>query len=197
MNSGVVPACNPRSKCPRHCLTRLRNGPGRRRNCAALAKWWANSADSCWRLPPAWPSAAIGVLLVAGIALKVSIWQVDRDIQAREQALEKIIVARDQALAGQASIDKTLAMRPPAGQVQLLSTVARIMRGPWQLVEWKMADADNLQLTVSMPTADPSAIVTAWEASGQFTDVTAEMGAQRNQVIVKARILRSKPRAAR
>ena len=142
-------------------------------------------------------AAAIGTLLVAGIALKVSIWQVDRDIQAQEQALEKIIVARDNALAGQVSINKTLAIRPPAGQVQMLSTVARIMRGPWQLVEWKMPDADNLQLTVSMPTADPSAIVTAWEASGQFTDVTAEMGAQRNQVVVKARVLRSKPKAGR
>ena len=142
-------------------------------------------------------AAAIGALLVGGIALKVSIWQVDRDIQAREQALEKIIVARDQALAGQASIEKTLAMRPPAGQVQLLSTVARIMRGSWQLVEWKMPDANNLQLTIDMPTADPSAIVTAWEASGQFTDVTAEMGAQRNQVVVKARVLRSKSKVGR
>ena len=142
-------------------------------------------------------SAAIGTLLMAGIALKVSIWQVDRDIQAQEQSLEKIIVARDKALAGQVSITKTLAIRPPAGPMQMLSTVARIMRGPWQLVEWKMPDADNLQLTVSMPTADPSAIVTAWEASGQFTDVTAEMGAQRNQVVVKARVLRSKPKVGR
>lgn len=142
-------------------------------------------------------AAAIGTLLVAVISLKVSIWQVDRDIQDREQALEKIIVARDRALAGQVAIDNTLAMRPPAGQVQLLSTVSTLMRGPWQLVEWKMPDADNLQLTANMPTADPSAIVTAWEASGQFRDVTAEMGAQPNQVVVKARVMRSKPKAGR
>ncbi len=142
-------------------------------------------------------AAAVSTLLVAGIALKVSIWQVDRDIQAQEQALEKIIDARERALAGQALIEKTLALRPPAGQVQLLSAVSRVMRGPWQLVEWKMEDADNVQLTAIMPTADPSAIVTAWEASGQFTDVTAEMGAQSNQVIVNARVLRSMPRGSR
>lgn len=142
-------------------------------------------------------AAAIGALLVAGIALKVSIWQVDRDIQAREQALDKIIVARERALAGQSSIAKTLGLRPPAGQVQLLSTVSRIMRGQWQLVEWKMADADNLQLTAKMPTADPRAIVTAWEASGQFTEVTAEMGTQPGQVVVKARVLRSMPKGKR
>lgn len=142
-------------------------------------------------------AAVIGALLVAGIALKVSIWQVERDIQAREQALEKIIVARDQALAGQLAIEKSLGLRPPAGQVQLLSTVARVMRGPWQLVEWKMSDADNLQLTAKMPAADPRAIVTAWEASGQFTEVTAEMGGQPDQVVVKARVLRATPTGKR
>jgi hypothetical protein len=142
-------------------------------------------------------AAAVGALLVACIALKVSIWQVDRDIQAREQALDKIIAAREGALAGRSAIEKTLALRPPAGQVQLLSAVNRAMRGTWQLVEWKMSDADNLQLTANMPAADPRAIVTAWEASGQFADVTAEMGAQRNQVVVKARVLRATQKARR
>ena len=141
-------------------------------------------------------SAAVGALLVACISLKVSIWQVDRDIQAREQSLEKIITAREQALAAKASIDRTLALRPPAGQVQLLATVTRLMRGPWQLVEWKMADADNLQLTANMPNADPRAIVTAWERSGQFSDVTAEVGGQK-QVVVKARVVRQSARGKR
>ena len=142
-------------------------------------------------------AAAIGAMLVACIALKVSIWQVDQDIQAREQSLDKIIVARDQALAGQASIAKTLGLRPPAGQVQLLSTVGQVMRGQWQLVEWKMPDSDHLELTALMPSADPRAIVTAWEGSGQFSEVTAEMGAQRNQVVVKARVLRPTAKAKR
>jgi len=134
---------------------------------------------------------------VACIALKVSIWQVDRDIHALEQSLDKIIVARERALAGQVDIEKTLGLRPPAGQVQLLSAVGKAMRGAWQLVEWKMPDADNLQLTASMANPDPSAIVTAWEASGQFTEVTAEMGAQRNQVVVKARVLRASKKVKR
>ncbi len=142
-------------------------------------------------------AAAVGAMLMACIALKVSIWQVDRDIQAREQSLDKIIIARDRALAGQSSIAKTLGLRPPAGQVQLLSTVSRVMRGQWQLMEWKMPDADNLELTAMMPSADPRAIVTAWEGSGQFTGVTAEMGSKPNQVVVKARVLRSDAKAKR
>lgn len=142
-------------------------------------------------------TASVGALLVACIALKVSIWQVDRDIQTREQALEKIIAARERALAARDAIDKSLALRPPAGQVQLLASVNGVMRGQWQLVSWNMPDADNLRLTATMPTADPSAIVTAWERSGQFTDVTAEMGSQPNEVIVKARVLRPASKAAR
>ncbi len=135
-------------------------------------------------------AAAIGAMLVACIALKVSIWQVDQDIQARAKSLEKIIIARDQALGAQASIAKTLGLRPPAGQVQLLAKVGKVMRGQWQMLEWKMPDADHVELTAVMPSADPSAIVTAWEGSGQFSEVTAEMGAQRNQVVVKALVLR-------
>lgn len=142
-------------------------------------------------------AAAIGAMLVACVALKVSIWQVDNDIQAREQSLDKIITARDQAMAGQASIAKTLGLRPPAGQVQLLSTVSKIMRGQWQLVEWKMPDADHLELNALMPSADPRAIVTAWEGSGQFSEVTAEMSGQPNQVLVKARVLRSSAKVRR
>lgn len=135
-------------------------------------------------------AASIGALLVACIALKVSIWQVDRDIAALEQSLDKIIAARDAALAGKANVEKTLALRPPAGQVQLLSTLGQVMRGSWQMVEWRMQDTDTLQLTALVPNADPSAIVKAWEASGQFRDVTAEMGTQRDQVVIKARVVR-------
>ena len=48
---------------------------------------------------------------------------------------------------------------------------------------------------LTVPT--PGISVTAWEASGQFTDVTAEMGARRNQVVVKARVLRPAPKSKR
>ena len=42
-----------------------------------------------------------------------------------------------------------------------------------------------------MANPDPSAIVSAWEASKRFTEVTAEIGKQPDTVIVKARILRA------
>jgi len=125
------------------------------------------------------------------LGLKVSNWQLDKDIAEREQALEKIIDARDRAQQGRAAIDARLALRPPAGQVELLALVSGLMRGNWQLIEWKMADAQTLEVTAKMVNADPSAIVSAWEASKRFTGVTAEIGKQPETVVVKARILRA------
>ena len=141
-------------------------------------------------------AAVLATLLVAVLALKVSNWQLDKDIAEREQALEKIIDARDRAQQGRAAIDARLALRPPAGQVELLALVSGLMRGNWQLIEWKMADAQTLEVTVKMVNPDPSAIVTAWEASKRFTEVTAEIGKQPDTLVIKARILRAAPTGA-
>lgn len=136
-------------------------------------------------------AAVLAALLVGVLALQVSNWQLDKDIAEREQALEKIIDARDSAQQARAAIDARLTLRPPAGQVELLALVSGLMRGGWQLVEWKMADAQTLEVTAKMVNADPSAIVSAWEASKRFTEVTAEIGRQPDTVVVKARILRA------
>ncbi len=135
-------------------------------------------------------AAVVTALLVGVLALKVSIWQVDRQIAEQEQALEKIITARDRAQQARADIDARLALRPPAGQVELLGMVAGLMRGSWQLLEWKQADSRTLEVTARMQNPDPRAIVSAWEASGRFADVTAELGKQPGSVVVKAHVLR-------
>ena len=142
-------------------------------------------------------TAVLTALLVGNLALRFSVWQVDRDIAAQEQSLEKIITARDRALSGLAAIERELALRPPAGQVELMALVSGLMRGSWQLQEWKLLDADNLQVTAQMTNPDPRAIVTAWEASGRFTEVTAELGRQANGVVVKARVLPAKREAGK
>ena len=134
-------------------------------------------------------TAVLMALLVGVAALKYSIWQVDKDIAAQEQALDKIITARDEALQARAAIDARLGLRPPAGQVELMGLVSGLMRGQWQLLEWKLPDARTLELTARMTNPDPRAIVSAWEASKRFTDVTAELGKQPNSVVVKAHVL--------
>ena len=135
--------------------------------------------------------AALSALLVGALALRVSIWQVDRQIAAQEQALGRIIDARDKALKARTAIDAELALRPPAGQVELLALMADLIPGQWQLQEWKMPDAQTLQVTARMPNGDPRAIVAALENSKRFVDVTAEIGRQRDSVSIKAKVVRA------
>lgn len=134
-------------------------------------------------------AAVLGALLVGALSLKVSIWQVNRDIAQREQAMSTILDARDKAQADAAAAQKLLALRPPGGQIELLATVSGLMRGPWQLLQWRMPNADRLELKAKMKNADPRAIVTAWEKSGRFTEVSAT-GNGPEEVLIKARILR-------
>ena len=149
-----------------------------------------------WLIWILWETIRLGVVAPGGalpsereLALRFSVWQVDRDIAAQEKSLEKIITARDRAVSGLAAIERELALRPPAGQVELMALVSGLMRGSWQLQEWKLLDADNLQVTAQMTNPDPRAIVAAWEASKRFTDVTAELGKQPNSVVVKAHVV--------
>ena len=133
--------------------------------------------------------AVLFAMLTAAAALKVSIWQVDKQIRQREAALEKIIDARDKALADRDAIDALLASRPPVGQIKLLTEVDRLMGGGWRLLEWRMPDTGHLEVVAKKSNADARAIVSGWEGSGRFTAVTAEIGRTPDEVTVKATII--------
>lgn len=135
--------------------------------------------------------AALMAPLVGALALKASIWQVRDDIAAREAAIAPILQARMAAQADAQAVDRLLRMRPPAGQTALLAAVARLIPGRWQLLKWEMPDAEHLQLTLRMQAADPRRIVEAWEKSGQFAEVTAEVVRQPDELQVKARVVRA------
>lgn len=134
--------------------------------------------------------ALVFAMLAAVAALKFSIWEVEKQIRQRELALEKIITARDKAMADRVAIDAQLAIRPPAGQVQLLVEVDRLMGGAWRLQEWRMPDPGHLEIVARMTNPDARAIVQAWEGSGRFADVTADIGRVPGEIKVKATIVR-------
>lgn len=136
-------------------------------------------------------AAALAALLVGVLALKLSIWQVDRQIAAQEKTLGRIIDARDQALQARADIESELALRPPAGQIELMALIGSLIPGQWQLQEWKMPDAQTLQLTAKMPNGDPRKIVSALENSRRFSEVTADIGRQGDTMVIKAKVMRA------
>lgn len=139
-------------------------------------------------------AAVLTAQLVGALALKLSIRDIQSDIAAREQVLAPIIKARGAAQADANAVDALLRMRPPAGQTGLLAAMTRLIPGRWQLLKWDMPDPGHLQVTLKMAAADPRQIVESWEKSGQFSDVTAEIVRQPDEVLVKALVLRAEVR---
>lgn len=141
--------------------------------------------------------AILAMPLVAAISLEVAIWQVDNEIASQDANLQRILDAREQAGRDAAAIESYLGMRPPAGQLELLSTVVEMLPDTgWRMLEWRMEDADNLEVDLSMARPDPTALVQLWEGSERFEGVTVELGRSPDEVTVKAGIVGANERAA-
>lgn len=141
--------------------------------------------------------ALLSLSLVAALALQVSLWQVEGEIAEQDEGLQRILAAREQAGRDADAIESFLAMRPPAGQVELLATVVDLLPASgWSLLEWRMPDPGTLEIDLSMPRSDPSALVQVWESSPRFEGVTVELGRRAGEVSIKARIVRLTPGVA-
>lgn len=136
--------------------------------------------------------AAICVPLAAAIKLRIATYQVDREIAGQDARLKRILDARDATARDLDEISRLLALRPPAGQVRLLAAVtALVPAGTGELLEWRMPDATNLEVTLKMASPDPAGLVRAWEASELFDEVSVELGPNPQEVSIKAHIVRS------
>ena len=136
---------------------------------------------------------AIAVLMVpfaACLHLLIATAAIERQIASQDTSLQKILDARENAERDAAAVDKLLALRPPLPQIFLMSGIVSLMPGDWQLLEWRMPDPNTLEMDVRMTNPDPRAIVQAWEASGHFADVTAELGRKPDELTIKAKVLR-------
>src|SRR3546814_7208481 len=67
--------------------------------------------------------------------------------------------------------------------------MAAIPGAGWNVLEWRMPNRDALEVLVNMPRPDPRALVEAWEGSGFFSNVTAELGRNADEVVIRARIV--------
>lgn len=152
--------------------------------------------ESVLRHRTAWRAAAVGIaaMLVAGplasaLRLHLQAVQVERRIAGQGEGLQRILAAREAAERDAAAIDALVALRPPAAQIQLLATVLQVMPpGNWELLEWRMPDPERLEVDIRMSNPDPQALVVAWERSGLFDDVNAELARASDEIGVRARI---------
>ncbi|PKM02166.1 MAG: hypothetical protein CVV16_12630 [Gammaproteobacteria bacterium HGW-Gammaproteobacteria-6] len=131
---------------------------------------------------------------LAGIArLAMAQAAVERKIESQDASLQAILSARDQAERDAQAAQSLLALRPPQSQIALFDhAIAAIPGNGWTIVEWRMPNRDALEVLLNMPRPDPRALVIAWEASGYFAEVTAELGRGADEVIVRARIVRER-----
>ncbi len=168
----------------------------------AESPWTRRSAPAFEDLVSRHRTVAIGVAIVlatfvlvlplgSGLRLMLQTSAVARTIAQQDEGLQEIIQAREAAERDEAEIQGLLALRPPASQIELLAAVVTMMPGKdWTLLEWRMPDRETLEVDLRGNSLDPSKLVQAWESSGRFNEVTAQLGRKADEVTMRAKITR-------
>lgn len=135
---------------------------------------------------------------LAGIArLAIAQAGVEREIASQDASLQAILTARDQAERDAQAAQALLDLRPPQSQIALFAhAMAAIPGTGWRVLEWRMPNRDALEVLLNMPRPDPRTLVEAWEGSGFFSNVTAELGRNADEVVIRARIVPQRANAA-
>jgi hypothetical protein len=134
-------------------------------------------------------------LLAAPAASALKFWvagqQIEREMAGMDADMSRILDAREATIRDVARIHELLALRPPAGQVELLAAATTLFpQGDWQLLEWRMPDATSVEIEARIPQPDPAALARAWEASELFEKVTVELGQSPDTVRIRANVVR-------
>lgn len=137
--------------------------------------------------------AELGCMLRAGI----DIYSARTAAQTLDEPLARILAAREHADALAAEIQELAPLRAPPPPTALLAEAARAMRGKdWQLKSWQQPVPDRVEVVLGMSRPDPEFLVSAWEASPLFRDVSTELSRQQNEITVRARVVAAAELAA-
>jgi len=158
---------------------------------ASLGDLWGRHQGVLTRALAALVVAALLVPAAGIVRLAVAQSAVAAEIAAQGDSLQAILSARERAERDAQSVASLLALRAPQAQIDLLLRAASLIPGnAWTLLEWRMPNPDALEMQVRINAPDPRALVEAWEGSAMFADVTAELGRNADEVMIRARILR-------
>lgn len=145
------------------------------------------------------PRAAVGlaalVLLVAGVELgciaraQADIWRAQAAATRLDAPLKRILDARDATDQASEEIANLLALRGLRPTTSLMAEVTRLMPGTgWQVQRWNQPTPDTVEIGLVAPGSNPEQLVSAWEASPMFKNVTTELGDD-NELVIKAMIV--------
>ncbi|TWT18642.1 hypothetical protein FQY83_14800 [Luteimonas marina] len=116
-------------------------------------------------------------------------WSAERRAQDLDAPIKRILDAREAADANAAGVEGLLALRPGRPQLELMAEVARLIpQKGWEVRRWNQPTPDRLELTLHLPDANPEQLVSAWEASSLFHEVTTDIQPGGNTIVVRAAI---------
>ncbi|TWI14276.1 hypothetical protein IP93_00271 [Lysobacter ruishenii] len=146
-------------------------------------------------LPKAALAAGFLFVLVASTQLGsilrsvADIWRAQHAAQDLDEPLKRILSARANADRNIAAIESLLSLRAGLPQHRLLAEVSRLMAGKeWQLRMWLQPTPDRVEATLVMSNPDAQSLVSAWEASPMFSDVSTELSRQQNEITLRANV---------
>ena len=133
---------------------------------------------------------ALGFELGALVRTRWALHGVERALASERAAISDILAARGEAEQARVAIERLQALQAVPSQLALLQAVsARIPGAGWRLLEWHMTDPQHLEMTLSMPQADPPGLVRSLEGSDFLRAVRAEIGpAAPDQLVVRATV---------
>jgi hypothetical protein len=142
------------------------------------------------------PAACALVVLAAAyqagalVRLELARHAVASEIARESARVSDILTQRNHAEDDLAAIHALLALRPPVPQVELMERVGQLLdKQQAHIVRWSMPDPQTLDVTISMPSPNPRALVLAFQQTGLFTDIGADVGhGGENQLIIHAKV---------
>ena len=144
------------------------------------------------------PKAALGlsvlVLGLSGLELgfiaraQTDLWRARAAATRLDAPLKRILDARDASDRAGEEIARLLALHGRRPTTSLMAEVTRLMPGAdWQVQRWNQPTPDTLEIGLVAPGSNPEQLVSAWEESPMFENVTTELGGE-NALVVKATI---------
>lgn len=145
------------------------------------------------------PKAALGltalVLLMAGMELgfiaraQADIWRARAAATRLDAPLKRILDARDASDRASEEIAGLLALHGLRPTTSLMAEVTRLMPATgWEVKRWNQPTPDAVEIGLVAPGSNPEQLVSAWEASPMFKNVTTELGGE-NELVIKATIV--------
>lgn len=145
------------------------------------------------------PRIVVGISLAAALLFSWQIGttaralldarQAERAARDLDDALTRILAARTSAEEARSEINALLQLRQGVPQHRLMGEVARLTSDAGaQVTLWQQPHPERLEVTLTMASPDPEALVTAWEASPLFGDVTVELARRQGEIVVRASV---------